>query len=75
MNDDPPASPAERRLEEHLAVLREDKPQPGKALSTHVVHRARWQMLLRVPLRVVGMVAGALLDGLAALTGARRAPR
>ena len=60
---------AERRLAEHLDLLRTDRPQPGVALARRVVRTARWQRVVRAPLRVVGMIAGSLLDGIMRLVG------
>ncbi len=68
-------TPAERRLAEHLDVLRADPPQPGTALVKRVVRTARWQGLLRAPLRAVGMVAAGIAEGLGALLGVRRRSR
>jgi hypothetical protein len=69
MNDDPVAGPAERRLDEHLELLRATPPEPGTALVPRVVRRARVQSYLRAPLRVVGMIGFAFVHGLAALVG------
>ncbi len=74
MNDDEPErrAPAERRLDEHLAVLRASPPQPGQELAPRVLRDARWQRVVRAPLRVAGMIAAAAIDGLAGLIGGRR---
>jgi len=72
MNDEPDAGPAERRLDEHLDMLRATPPVPGKALVPRVVRRARLQSYLRAPLRVVGMIGFAFVQGLAALIGGGR---
>ena len=69
------ASPAERRLDEHLEALRTGAPEPGTSLVRRVVRTARWQRAVRAPLRVVAMIAGALLDGLFGLTRGRRGSR
>lgn len=69
------ATPAERRLDEHLEALRTGAPEPGTSLVKRVVRNARWQRAVRAPLRVVAMIAGAILDGLAGLAGARRRSR
>ena len=61
----------ERGLAEHLALLRAEPPRPGSGLAARIVRRARWQRALRSPLRTVGMLAGALADGVRLLTGAR----
>jgi hypothetical protein len=69
------ATPAERRLDEHLEALRAGAPEPGRMLVKRVVRTARWQRAVRAPLRVVAMIAGAVLDGLAGLAGGRRRSR
>ena len=78
MSPRPPAdssSPAERRLDEHLDALRSGWPVPGTSLVKRVVRTARWQRAVRAPLKVVAMIAGAVLDGLSGLAGARRRGR
>lgn len=65
----------EQRLAGHLASLRDEPPRPGTALVKHVVRTARWQELLRVPVRAVGNLLGATADGLAMLFGRRRGAR
>lgn len=69
MNEEPEASPAERRLDEHLELLRATPPAPGTALVPRVVRKARLQSYLRAPLKVVGMIGFAFVQGLAALVG------
>jgi hypothetical protein len=64
--------PAEARVAEHLALLRVDAPGPSAALVRRVMRSARLQRLLRQPVRVVGMIAAAVVTGVAALLGARR---
>lgn len=66
MSDEPgePTPEAERRLAEHLELLRADRRQPGVALTRRVVRTARWQRAVQAPLRVAGMIAGSLLDGI-----------
>lgn len=74
----PPLSPAaERRLDEHLALLRPADTEPGgRGLVRRVVRAARVQQIVRAPLRVAGMIAAAVLDGLAGLLdGTRRRRR
>jgi hypothetical protein len=63
---------AERRLGEHLQLLRTAAPDPGRALVPRIVRTARWQRLVREPVRVAGMIAGAALDGLLALVAPGR---
>jgi hypothetical protein len=69
MNDEPATGPAERRLGEHLELLRASPPAPGTTLVPRVVRRARWQGYMRAPLRVVGMIGAAFVQGLATLLG------
>ena len=72
MNDEPETGPAERRLDEHLELLRATPPKPSTALVPRVVRKARLQSYLRAPLRVVGMIGFAFVRGLAALVGGGR---
>lgn len=69
--------PAERRLDEHLELLRQGPPEPGRTLRRRTVRTARWQRAIRAPLQIVGLIAGALVDGVAQLlgTGGRGARR
>ena len=71
MNESPEGSLAERRLDEHLELLRDSPPAPGTALVPRVVRKARWQTYLRAPLRVVGMIGFAFAQGLATLLRGR----
>jgi len=67
---DPPAddlSPAERRLTEHLDLLRAYPPAGGPQLVGRVLRGVRWQRAVREPLVLVGAVASAVLDGLGLL--------
>ncbi len=77
MNDAPSEmSPeAERRLAEHLELLRTDRRQPSLALAGRVVRTARWQRVARAPLRVIGMLAGSVLDGITRLVAPGRRNR
>jgi len=77
MNDEPrEMSPeAERRLAQHLELLRTDRRQPSLELAHRVVRTARWQRAVRTPLRVVGMIAGSLLDGIMRLAAPGRRRR
>ena len=68
-------SAAERRLVEHLEIVKASPPQSGQALVRRVVRRARWQRALGEPLQVIGSIAAALVDGLAGLFGIRRGRR
>jgi hypothetical protein len=71
--DEPPEplSPAERRLDEHMELLRTDAPAPPAPLVARIVHAARWQRAIRRPLVAVGALAGAVLDGVRLLLGSR----
>jgi len=70
----PPASlAAERRLDEHMALLRTtDRGPAERGLVRRIVRAARVQQIIRAPLRVAGMIARAVLDGLAGLLGGTR---
>jgi hypothetical protein len=71
----PPAddlSASERRLVEHLALLRADPPRADGELVARVTRTARWQRAVRAPLRAVAVVAASVVDGLALLVGDRR---
>ena len=70
-NDGDPTA-AERRLGEHLQLLRHAAPDPDRALVPRIVRTARWQRIIREPVRVAGMIAGAALDGLLALVSPGR---
>ena len=64
--DDSPAddlSPAERRLTEHLELLRATPPTTP-ALVPRVIRGVRWQRAVRDPLLLVGAVATAVVEGL-----------
>jgi hypothetical protein len=63
---------AERRLDEHLGLLRTRPPEPGTMLVPRVVRAARLQRLLRVPIDAVAGLAGAVASGVAALLGLKR---
>ena len=60
-------SDAERRLSEYLQLLRHAAPDPDRAPVPRIVRTARWQRVVRRPVRVAGIIAGAALDGLLAL--------
>jgi hypothetical protein len=61
--------PAQRSLDAYLELLRTERPEPGRALARRTVRTARWQRSLRAPLRVAGLLAGALFDGVTKLLG------
>jgi hypothetical protein len=58
---------AERRLSQHLELLRTSPPTGGAQLVPRVIRGVRWQRAVREPLALVGMVASAVVDGLALL--------
>jgi hypothetical protein len=66
----PPAdelTPAERRLTEHLELLRASPPTGAPQLVSRVIRGVRWQRAVREPLVLVGEVASAVFDGLTLL--------
>ncbi len=63
-------SPAEQRLSEHLALLRDSPPMPAADMIDRIVRSARWQAAIRDPLVLAGAVAAALGDGIRMLLGA-----
>ena len=62
---------AEDRLQEHLAVVRDDPPEPSTALTVRVVRAARWQRVVRGPLVLAAQLAAAVADGVSLLLGRR----
>lgn len=64
-------SPAERRLEQHLALLR-DTPDAPASLTMHVLRSARWQQAIREPLLSVAHLAAAAIDTVRLLLGGSR---
>jgi hypothetical protein len=69
--DDPtdPLTPAERRLGEHLALLREVPQSPSATLAPRIVRSARWQLAVRAPLLAIAHLAAAVGDGVRVLIG------
>jgi hypothetical protein len=61
--------PAERRLNEHLELLRSDPPQGPSLMVVHIVRTARWQRSIRRPLLAIGALAVAIGDGVRLLLG------
>jgi len=59
-------TPAERRLTEHLELLRATPPATP-ALVPRVIRGVRWQRAIRDPLVLVGAVAAAVAQGLSVL--------
>ena len=68
----PEPTAAQRRLDEHLELLRSDQAGPTRSLVARTVRTARWQQAARGPLRVAGLIAAALIDGLGLLARGRR---
>jgi hypothetical protein len=68
-------TPAERRLGEHLDLLRTDPP-PSTALSVDaIVRRARWQRAIRRPLLTIGALTASVLEGIRLFFGPRAGHR
>ncbi len=55
---------AERRLAEHLGLVRANSPESDRALGPRIVRRAGWQRLVRAPLEVVGTLIAAVADAI-----------
>jgi hypothetical protein len=72
--DEPPEtlSPAERRLGDHLQLLRAQAPQPPTALVARILRGARWQRAVRRPLMTIAMLGAAVADGIRLLFGSPR---
>jgi hypothetical protein len=67
MNEpDEPTTPAEARVADLVATLR-DEPLGSGLEPSSVVRSARWQRVARQPLKLVGALAAALADGLGLL--------
>ena len=60
---------AERRLSEHLELLRASPPTAAPELVTRILRRARWQSTIRDPLVFVGAVAVAISEAVFLLSG------
>ena len=60
-------TPAERRLAQHLELLRASPPIGGPELVPRVIRGVRWQRAIRAPLVFVGAVTAALAEGAALL--------
>lgn len=67
-----PLSPAERRLIEHLEIVRASPPPGGRSLVRRVVRSARRHRALREPLQLIGTIAAAVIEGVGGLLGRRR---
>jgi len=64
-------TPAEKRLREHLDVLRANPPEPDPSLIERVGRAARWQRVVRTPLRAAGMLVAAVGEGVVVLLRGR----
>ena len=60
-------TPAERRLSEHLELLRASPPIVAPGLVPRVLRGVRWQRAIRDPLVLVGAVAAAVAEGFSVL--------
>lgn len=65
--DDQDLTPAERRLSEHLELLRSNPPTTAPELIARILRRARWQVAIRDRLIFMGAVSGAVVEGLSLL--------
>ncbi len=65
----------EARLRDYLAELKKDPPESDPRLTGRVTRRARWQHAARGPLQAIGLLLGAVADGLSDLLGADRGSR
>lgn len=68
-------SPAERRLNEHLELLRADPPEGSAALVAHIMRTAQWQRAIRRPLLAIGALTAAIGDAIRLLLGPRPSDR
>ena len=53
---------AERRLDQHLELLRASPPAATRELVPRVIRTVRWQRAIRDPLLLVGAVAAAVAE-------------
>jgi len=60
-------TPAERRLTQHLEVLRTSPPESPAVLVPRVIRGVRWQRAIRDPLVLVGAVAAAIAESIGSL--------
>jgi hypothetical protein len=66
-------SPAQRRLDEHLELLRRDDAGNHEQLVHHIAQRARWQRALRAPIQLAAAIVASVSDGLRSLlSGGKR---
>jgi hypothetical protein len=64
--DDDRMTPAEERVAGYLVALRDDvgAARKGDGFAASVARTVRWQSVARQPLRLIGVLAGALAEGL-----------
>lgn len=68
-------SAAERRLDEHLELVRAEPPASDPRLTRGVVRTVRWQRALIVPIRMASAVAVGLVAGVRAVAPTRERRR
>ena len=68
-NHDDDLTVAERRLSEHLELLRASPPTAAPELIARIIRRARWQEPVRDPMVFVGVVVAAVGEALVLLSG------
>ncbi len=64
--------PAERRLSEHLELVRTSPLPAESGLAAGIVRRAGWQRLVRAPLDALGNLIAAVADALMIFAGQRK---
>lgn len=64
-----PLTPAEQRLAVLLALLRSDLVQSRPGLVAAIMHRVRWQELLREVADALGTLASSVAHGLSLFLG------
>jgi hypothetical protein len=67
-NHDDDLTVAERRLSEHLELLRASPPSAAPELIARIVQRARWQGAIRDPMVFAGVVVAAVGEALVLLS-------
>jgi hypothetical protein len=68
-NFDDDLTVVERRLSEHLELLRVSPPTAAPELIAQIVQRARWQSSIRDPIVFMVVVVAAIGDAVALLSG------
>jgi len=66
-NADEDLTPAQRRLSEHLQLLRSNPPTSTPESADRILSRARWQGAIRDRLIFIGAVSGAVVESLSLL--------